>query len=643
MEIMPPNTWIDLPIINAIEYFQSILSYFLNFTVTYGNFFGLIGLIWTAIRLVNSRIDMRSAWWDSLSKWLVFILLLNFYPVATTSIATIANEIGISAGPGTKVIIKNLTSLKSRIESNLKLRENWAKGLIDIVNNETGIKLDYITNDDEITDLYKSAPTAFQMYKFESSEQNHRFQKAIEEHLNKYPGKQQSIWGEQTLEALNEILIYKSDDKNNVNLTGSYVVDKPSLNIWLKDNENKATQYLSGSAFLRIGVLITRIIWEKSQMVYYEDESNEDNKKDNKRSWSKAISATIDRLLKSIMAMILNVGIIVAVIFAIIQYVMCILEFIIIQGIGAAFIPFYLFDGTKDIPKKLVPVYIGLVIKIIVMIICFIFVINLYLIYAGGQISPSSGQMGWESFAEGLFIIIISFILTSNAPKIAMTLLTGQPQLSMGEFVAAAGTLAAGAVAAKNAATTVASPLSSLAKDKARQWSERYKASTGARQNQENKMKQKFAENEGIDTSTRSGRKELNKKWDVYKNSDENREGIRDEIKKAGQNAYDKTSELQKNEYIQNGGLIGSSGRMLAFYTGAGVDIVKTLKEGKKYKGPESNIDPIKMKTIMDDSVNNEWTIPKTSNDMNQTDNDNKYPRKNNLPEDPNVGTRQID
>ena len=107
------NDWIDLPIISAIEYFQGILGYFLNFAQKYGSFFGLIGLVWTGIRLVNSRIDLRSAWWDSLSKWFIFILLINFYAAGTSLISSISNEIGLNAGNGKSTIIKNFTSLKS--------------------------------------------------------------------------------------------------------------------------------------------------------------------------------------------------------------------------------------------------------------------------------------------------------------------------------------------------------------------------------------------------------------------------------------------------------------------------------------------------------------------------------------------------
>ena len=55
-----------------------------------------------------------------------------------------------------------------------------------------------------------------------------------------------------------------------------------------------------------------------------------------------------------------------------------------------------------------------------------------------------NGGMNWVSFVTVVFTCVIGFVLTHNAPKIAQTLMTGQPQLSMGELVTAAGSLAMG-------------------------------------------------------------------------------------------------------------------------------------------------------------------------------------------------------
>ena len=542
------NDWVDLPIINAIDYFQGVLCYFLNFARKYGSFFGLIGLVWTSIRLINSRIDMRSAWWDTLSKWFIFLLLINFYWAGTNFISLLSNEVGLNAGSGKATIINNFTSLKNRIEAELKLQEKWANGLTDLINAELGIELDYIEPGQDVYDYLWQLDGSDEVssYKFSSKQQKKEFNKKLEAYMKSMPDSENTIWSAQTLEALNSVLIMTSaDGGSKTDLTDAYVTDKPELNIWLKDSDGNATTYFSSSAIFRIGILTSQIIWEKALMDIT-PETNEDGEVEYSIKKNKKFSAK--KIGTYIMAGICCVCIIAAVAFALIQYVMCILEFTIVQGIGAGFIPFYLFDGTKDIPKKLVPVFTGFAIKILVMVICLMFVINMYLTFAADQISPSSGNMGWPAFGECIFICLLSFILTSNAPKIAMTLLTGQPQLSMGEFVQAAGAFMGGAMAAKNLGKTAVSPAMAQAKKKAHDWSEQRGASASARQKTEQAMKDKFASEHGIDTSTRAGRKNLDKKWHIYRNSEDRAKEIDGKITKAGMDAASDVKQRQNAE-----------------------------------------------------------------------------------------------
>ena len=53
---MSGNEWIDLPIIEALDYFQGIAAYFMNFAVQYSWLIGLVGLIWTAFKLIPEAI-----------------------------------------------------------------------------------------------------------------------------------------------------------------------------------------------------------------------------------------------------------------------------------------------------------------------------------------------------------------------------------------------------------------------------------------------------------------------------------------------------------------------------------------------------------------------------------------------------------
>ena len=105
-------------------------------------------------------------------------------------------------------------------------------------------------------------------------------------------------------------------------------------------------------------------------------------------------------------------------------------------------------------PKKLLPVFTGFLIKMIVITICMFFVFYLF-IQETVDIMTDNGGMNWVTFVTVVFTCGIGFVLTQNAPKIAQTLLTGQPQLSMGELVTAAGTLAMGTMKGGKAAAKV--------------------------------------------------------------------------------------------------------------------------------------------------------------------------------------------
>ena len=86
------------------------------------------------------------------------------------------------------------------------------------------------------------------------------------------------------------------------------------------------------------------------------------------------LNAYLSRIPQMIMCIFSCFVLVFATAFAGIQYVMTILEYTIICGLGAIFIPLMLFDGTKDIPKKLIPVFTSFLVKIMVITICLMFV-----------------------------------------------------------------------------------------------------------------------------------------------------------------------------------------------------------------------------------------------------------------------------
>ncbi|WP_288303078.1 type IV secretion system protein [uncultured Treponema sp.] len=151
-----------------------------------------------------------------------------------------------------------------------------------------------------------------------------------------------------------DILVEKlPDGSDGDNLLPEYV----DLNIWLKDAKGDDSYYLSPGAIMRVAVLGCQIMWGKNQIAYaiYMDEINEEDVNFMKKSFNK-MTATFAHVPTMIMTMFCCLVLVFCAIFACIQYLMTILEYTIVVGIGAFFIPFILFDGTKELPKKLVPV-----------------------------------------------------------------------------------------------------------------------------------------------------------------------------------------------------------------------------------------------------------------------------------------------
>ena len=121
--------WIDIPVIQAIEYFSGVLSTFYKWGNHYALAIGTIGLCWAAFKLINSRFSVRDFWWDTFYKWLLFILFMSIYPLVTMGISAVGNRVGIQAGKGKQAIIDSLTSMKQSIEQDLAVQEKWADEL----------------------------------------------------------------------------------------------------------------------------------------------------------------------------------------------------------------------------------------------------------------------------------------------------------------------------------------------------------------------------------------------------------------------------------------------------------------------------------------------------------------------------------
>ena len=447
------NNWVDLPVIEVMEYFSGGLATAYGWAEKYAILFGLMGLIWSGLKVMLARMTVKDLWWDTLFKWGGFLLVITLYPTMTAGFATLGNEIGLKFGGGKQTVINNLTLLRKGIQRDLQQEEEWANNIVTELKSEVGnLTLDtsFETSnsyEDYINKIRGEIGTISWLRANEKARD--KAKRIIDEYADR--GKYQSMFGKRTLNVLDKVLVRKDLKGNRVDwnsdMTNTYV----DLDIFLRDADDNETYYISPSALLKVATLSGMVMFEMENVKFnrISDEiENSDLKMLDK------IGATLGHKLSYLPQMIMVffciIVLLVATVFAEIQYIMTIIEYTIIVGIGAIFIPLMLFDGTKDIPKKLIPVFVSFMIKMIVITTCIMFVYSLIINNCIHTIADDGG-MNVAKMAEIFFEAALVYILTQNAPKIAQTILTGQPQLSMGEALQGAGTAAMTAVTMRQA------------------------------------------------------------------------------------------------------------------------------------------------------------------------------------------------
>lgn len=435
----------DLPLVQTLEYFGGVMAQGYKWAAFYGNLFGLIGLAWSGFKVAMSRMTVKDFWWDTIFKWVGYLLLLNLYPAIVIGIGGIAGEIGIKAGGAKDAIVSELKAMRSSIEADLATvnsieagNDEDAKSRLDEHSPQS------LGNKDSYNGFVEKASGAIPGLKggnrWDSNEMNRKLSEQRHDKSDDENKKFKSLFQAETFKAINAILGDRNLDGTKIgDNTDTYI----SLDIFIKDADGNETFYLSPGALIRMTLLAANIMHSKNTSAFIQRNEEIDAAKLNPFvSAGRTIQSGMQFVLDGIVVWFCVIVLALCVIFALVQYIMTVIEFTIVAAVGVIFIPLLLFDGTKDIPKKLVPVFISFMVKMIVITLCLMFVYYLIIEFTINTITSDGFDIVWL-LVDVAFNAVLSYVMTQNAPKIAQTILTGQPQLSMGEFVAAAGTAAA--------------------------------------------------------------------------------------------------------------------------------------------------------------------------------------------------------
>lgn len=431
--------WIDYPVGYVIDYFVSTASSFMTWAVKLGTLIGLLGVCWSCVKLAFGTLEPQKAIVGTMMKFIMFTAILNLYPETCRAVQRIAISMGREAAPGVEESIKKqMGDLAKYLDARVRARLGEMDYQAKMLSNEA----DRLRSQIYFT-LDGQSAAEMQL------DGINRKTRATLEKRTKYANENADL---RTVDAILSVLspVDENGNPTDINLTSRYVLKDMAL----KDMDGNPTQFLSPNAMLKIGILSGNVMWEKM----FTDLDSTKKKKDLDTGSPKGLTVAgfpVYRLFDIILLFICRITIIVAMLFAVLQYVMCVVEFTIVVSVSVLCVPCMLMDELHDMAQRVLPSILAQAMKLTLITMSMYFCMWLFLDFTTKVITENT-EFNLSTFAYVLFSIFLAFVITQSAPRIAVAIMTGQPQLSMGELVVAMGTAATMGTGAAMAAATAA-------------------------------------------------------------------------------------------------------------------------------------------------------------------------------------------
>lgn len=417
---------------DAITYFVQMGNYVIKIALDLGRLLCFVGFLWTCLQVVMGQKKMADMLVGTATKWIMFFLVFSMYPGFCAGLRKLSTSIGNEAsGTSISFINREITGFFTTIEqimaandvddamakAQMDVEEEFRKrrAEVDYVydNQETGIRV----KDDELMALTQAESRSITNAQKKAGK---KAGKALEKAQKEF---------EKKIATFKDVLVI-----DNTNQLERYKVD-----LSLKTASGKDTGFISPTSVFKITVFLSEIMFENIQTEYAEDGTIQ------KKSGLNLLKLTMKDIQSYILCGLTSLGMIFTSIFVLIQYVMAIIEYAVVASFAVILVPCMLFDGLKDLFNKILPTLMAQAIKLVMIIICLYWCI-LSFVQIGKNIVTNDAAFDLKLFAFVAFNLVLVLAICSNAPKLASTLLTGQPQMSMGEFAGAAGSLIGGAV-----------------------------------------------------------------------------------------------------------------------------------------------------------------------------------------------------
>lgn len=475
------RVWVNAPFVEMLSLFSGLENKWIIVAHDIAKVMFVIALVWNCLQLAFGTIEMRKAVVGMITKWCLFLFIMSMYPAINVGLLKFSGQVAQFVSNGWQHGMgENLAKYYEDLYKVVKLKGNETSALIALKQSQ----LDRLRYDKE---NYKKKIRESIEY-LNNNARGYVYTNNIEEEVeNKY--NVAIMNAERELEAAKNTLKDGGDDvamqtffilrdvftvtmNNSEKVTGWDIMLNGTLykyydGMEVEDNSKRKTgkafkkgwfrkratiDIISPDAVLKTVYLAAVVMWEREWTAVNNDwQENMDETEKNGSGLSKQITKKFtildfpfQRIWEMIFCVILIIMMVICGCVAIIQYMMCLLEYTLIAGAAAIFIPFMLFDGVADMAQKLISTLLQQAVKLIFCVLIINFVLWCFFALTEQCVGAVTG-LSLQNVVFGFFICIIGGAFMTNAPKIAVALVSGTPQMSMGEVLQMAGSYAAGA------------------------------------------------------------------------------------------------------------------------------------------------------------------------------------------------------
>lgn len=436
----------DTPYMNITSNALIMIANFMYYAQLLVCICAFLCLIFNAFRLWSSTLEIKKFYVDTIYKCLIVMLLMNVYPTIVTKTYNFATELGVEASGGSDVVVTSFAKLAKQTK---KIWQAGTESMVEQLQKGVGEDGKIIVNDKLIktfTDYGMTEEEArawAQQQGWELSDKNNKKKtnskqnKAIKAFKNNTERKKYMKQSMAIVHAMSQVLTGTSESAmadGSISATeilnmGDQALDQVFYNPYIK-----GTKRLSFSAIMKTGVIIAECATAGAL-------SSIDETDDSKQSsWSDLAKSKKPHLMFSVIGkfvmnnFIYKILMLIAIGYCMIEYIVTLVEYLIVAAVSSLLIPFFFIDATKQYAMNILKFVLSYFVKILVTTMMIFFVISMY-IDLGTLIIARKDLDSIMSLLVYACITILGMVLVKNTGRIAGAVISGNPSMGLGDVV----------------------------------------------------------------------------------------------------------------------------------------------------------------------------------------------------------------